>query len=153
MKRSALSDVNTDNLSAVDSEVMPCTPAHQAFELLLIPGREGDVGRQVMLKQQVPQPRLFVRERQVGVREPGRRVGVCAILQHRAQALVQGIEHPGLDVQHHVVEIVEHIVDGARRVRDAARDLARRQAGKTLGIDDFLRSIENELAQLLGCVR
>jgi hypothetical protein len=169
MNRPALSVVTTDSLSAVDSEVIPCTPArsaltvgfasgckqrrqrlldpsHQPFELLLVPGGELRIGGKVVLKQQVPQARLFVCEGEVGVRQSGGRVAGRALLQHGAQMLVEGIEHPCLDVQHHIVEIVEHVVDGAGRVGDAARDLAGGKAGQPLGVDNVLRRIEDQLA-------
>ena len=127
---------------------------HQPFELLLVPGGQLGAGRHVMLEQEVPEARLFLREGEVGMRDPcDAIVRVAASLLDVGQTLVERVEHARLDVEHHVVEVVEHVVDGARRVADAARDLAGGQAGQAVDVDDFLRGVEDELAQLLWRVR
>ena len=108
----------------------------------------------MVLEQQVPQPRLLMREGEIGLRQPADPVGrVAGVGQHRAQPPVESVEHASLDVKHHIVEVLEHVVDGAGRILDAPCDLARRQAGQTLVLDNILRGIENQLAQLLRRVR
>ena len=181
IKRPAVSVVTTDSLSAVDSEVMPCTPAqstrdarcssgflagwkmrrkslldvpHQTFELLLVPCGQVGTRRHVMLEQKVPQARFFLREGQVRVRDPGHAtVRVPLSLLNAGQTLVEGVEHARLDVEHHIVEVVEHVIDGAGRVADAACDLAGGKSGQAVDVDYFLCGVEDELAQLLWSVR
>ena len=128
--------------------------AHQSLQLLLIPSRQIRSRRHVVLEQQVPEAGLFPRECQVGMRNLGHApIGAAIRSLNVRQALVQGVQHPSLDVQHHVVEIGEHIVDGARRVADAARDFSGREAGQALRVYDLLRRIEDQLAQLLRGMR
>ena len=128
-------------------------PPHQPLELLLIPRGKLGLGGHVMLEQQVPQPRLLMREGEVGLCQPSDPVARVAVRQHRRQTLVERVENAGLHMQHDVVQVLEHIVDGARRVFDAPGNFARGQAGKSLVLDNVLRGIENQLAQLLRRVR
>lgn len=105
-----------------------------------------------MLEQQVPKLRTLLREGQVGVGETGDLLLWRSVSQGCGQALVQGIENTRLDVENHVIEVLEHVIDRAGRVADAPRNLAGRQAGKTVRLDNALRRIEYELSQLFGCV-
>jgi len=95
-----------------------------------------------------------VRESEISLGQtPDAPIGIAVVAQHADQATVQRIEHARLDVQHHVVQVLEHVVDGAGRIADTPRDLAGRQSGEPLRLNNVLRSIENQLTQLLRRMR
>ncbi len=166
-----------ESLLAVDSDVIPCTPAQSVraarfctpesadasmgasascsgtsrlFKLGLIPVRHLAPGRHPVLDQEIPELWPFLREHEIGVSQP-----LQALLRRAGcvgirQPVGQPIEQARLDRQQEVVEILKHVVERSRRVADPFGDFAGGQAFKAVPLDDLGRRLDDELTQFLG---